>query len=293
MKPAHCLFVLVVIFSSCEKTINISPEQREPLLVVDGQIEEGEAPLVILSRSINYFNSTISPDLLAASVVRGAQLSLHNGNRTVLLKEYLIPVTPNYSLSYYSTDSTDPANQMVGEQERTYTLTITAEGKRYTSVTTIPRLTKKVDSLWWERIPRFDDTTRAWLMAKVTDPPGLGNYVRYFTKANRGNFKPGENSVHDDQVVDGTSYEVQVEQGKDRVNPEDHRRSFARGDTVTVKFSNIDKGTYDFWRTLEFAYGSVGNPFSSPIKVLGNVNNGALGAFCGYASQYTTLIIPK
>jgi hypothetical protein len=286
------LFMFVTLFVSCEKVINISPEQREPLLVVDGQIEESEAPLIILSKSINYFSS-ISPDILAASVVRGAQLTLNNGSRTVPLREYTISITPDYSLSYYSTDSNNTANQMVGEQEKTYTLTINTEGKTYTAITSIPKLVKKVDSLWWERIPRFDDTTRAWLMAKVTDPPGLGNYVRYFTKANRGNFKPGENSVHDDQVVDGTTYEVQVEQGKDRANPEGHRRSFARGDTVTVKFSNIDKGSYDFWRTLEFAYGSVGNPFASPIKVLGNVNNGGLGAFCGYSSQYITLIIPK
>jgi len=27
--------------------------------------------------------------------------------------------------------------------------------------------------------------------------------------------------------------------------------------------------------------------------VLGNINNGALGAFCGYAAQYKILIIPK
>jgi len=38
---------------------------------------------------------------------------------------------------------------------------------------------------------------------------------------------------------------------------------------------------------------SVGNPFSSPGKVIGNISNNALGAFCGYAAQYRTLIIPK
>jgi hypothetical protein len=46
-----------------------------------------------------------------------------------------------------------------------------------------------------------------------------------------------------------------------------------------VKHSNIDKATYDFWRTWEFSYQSVGNPFSTPGIVLGNISNGGAGIF--------------
>jgi hypothetical protein len=68
---------------------------------------------------------------------------------------------------------------------------------------------------------------------------------------------------------------------------------FRLGDTVTVKFTNIDKTTYDFWRTMEYSYSSIGNPFSSPTKVLGNIHGGALGYFGGYAVQYKSLVIAK
>ena len=51
------------------------------------------------------------------------------------------------------------------------------------------------------------------------------------------------------------------------------------GDTVTFKFCNIDKATYTFWSSWEFAYQSIGNPFAQPNKVVGNISNGALGAF--------------
>jgi hypothetical protein len=44
---------------------------------------------------------------------------------------------------------------------------------------------------------------------------------------------------------------------------------------------------------MEFSYASVGNPFSTPTKVMSNISNGALGYFGGYASQYRTLIIPQ
>ena len=68
---------------------------------------------------------------------------------------------------------------------------------------------------------------------------------------------------------------------------------FDKGDTVVFKLSNIDRSTFEFWRTMEFSYSSVGNPFSSPTKVLGNISNGALGYFGGYASQYRSIIIPR
>jgi hypothetical protein len=54
---------------------------------------------------------------------------------------------------------------------------------------------------------------KAVLMARVTDPPGYGNYIRYFTKTNRDDFYPGSNSVYDDQIIDGKTYDVQIDQG--------------------------------------------------------------------------------
>jgi hypothetical protein len=88
-------------------------------------------------------------------------------------------------------------------------------------------------------------------------------------------------------------YELQVAPGVDRNLSDREENFFNRGDTITFKLSNIDKATYDFWRTMEFSYASVGNPFSTPTKVMSNISNGALGYFGGYASQYRTLIIPQ
>jgi hypothetical protein len=129
-------------------------------------------------------------------------------------------------------------------------------------------------------------------MVKATDPPGYGDYIRYFTSRNSEPFYPGLNSVFDDQIIDGTTYSVEIERGVDRNLPrQDGYTFFNKTDTVTLKLCNIDKATYDFWRTMEFSYASVGNPFASPTKVLGNIDNGALGYFGGYAAQFKTVII--
>ncbi len=278
------------VFSSCEKNIDFKLDDAEDVLVVDAQIENGQAPIVVLNKSFDYFGQ-ISPQILLSSFVRNAIVTINNGTITHQLKEYTVPLGGGYSYAYYSIDSANLATAFVGQFNKQYTLNIQAEGKSYTSITTIPLLTKFPDSLWFKKAPLNPDTNKRVLMTKTTDPPGLGNYIRYFTKKNRGQFLPGENSVFDDNVIDGTTYEIQVDPGVDRNNRiSADSNFFRRGDTVTVKLCNIDKPTYTFWSTWEFAQQSIGNPFSQPNKVLGNISNGALGAFCGYAAWYKTII---
>ncbi|MEP6597575.1 MAG: DUF4249 family protein, partial [Ginsengibacter sp.] len=169
-----------------------------------------------------------------------------------------------------------------------------ANGKEYNASTTIPALAKKIDSLWWKPAPFTTDTTRVVVTVRATDPPGLGNYIRYYTKQNSGPFFPGIQSVFDDQLIDGTTYDLRLDPGIDRNEPVPFDENFFHhGDTVTLKLSNIDRATYQFWLTMEFAYQSIGNPFASPNKVLGNIDNGALGAFTGYSSSFKTIIIPQ
>lgn len=293
MKFILTLSLFLVLFSSCERTITFDLDENTPKLVVEATIENGQQPFVVLSRSFKYF-STIDPASISSSFVRNAQVFMSNGIQTHQLKEYEIPLG-GYTFYYYSNDLSNPGTSFNGELNTTYSLRIIADGTEYNAVTTIPRITKRIDSLWWKPAPRPEFGWEVVLMARVTDPPGFGDYVRYFTSRNGERFLPGYNSVFDDQVIDGTTYELQVDAGIDRslsYNDPDNSVFFAKGDTVTVKLCNIDKATYDFWRTMEFSYASIGNPFSSPTKVLGNVE-GALGYFGGYAAQFKTLIIPN
>ena len=291
MKQLILLTVLSILFLSCEKNIDFDLKYAEPVLVVDAQIENGQPPTVALSKSLSFF-SAISIDLLANSFVHNAEVTMSNGTLTHRLKEYNVPVGNGYSIYYYGIDSTNLATAFIGEFNKQYNLTIKVDGQVYTSKTTIPALTKIFDSLWIKPPPANVDTSKRVLMVRVIDPPGLGNYVRYYTKKNSERFLPGFNSVFNDEVVDGTTYQGQVDQGIDRnlPAPTGDEKFFTRGDTISFKLSNIDKASFNFWNTWEFNQQSIGNPFSQPGKVIGNISNGALGAFCGYASKVATII---
>lgn len=291
MKQVIFLFILSATFLSCEKDIDFDLKYAEPVLVVDAQIENGQAPTVALSRSLSFF-SAISVDILANSFIHNAEVTMSNGTVTHKFKEYTVPLGNGYSIYYYGIDSTNLATAFIGEFNKQYNLTITVDGQVYIAKTTIPALTKIFDSLWTKAPPLNVDTSKRILMVRAIDPPGLGNYIRYFTRKNSERFLPGFNSVFNDEVVDGTTYQGQVDPGVDRnlPAPTGDDKFFARGDTISFKLSNIDKASFTFWNTWEFNQQSIGNPFSQPGKVIGNISNGALGAFCGYASLVGTVI---
>ena len=286
-----------IIIASCERTINLPVKDKPAKLVVDASIENNGAPTVVLSTSLNYF-STITPEELEASFVHKAVITVSDGSKIVQLIESSYADSTGYTFYYYKVDYSNPSQVLTGKLNTTYTLKIQLpDSSVYTSTTTIPPLRKTCDSLWWKTAPDNPDTTRCVLYGLFTDPPGLGDYVRYFTSVNNSPFYPGYTSAFDDQVTDGTTYTFQIPQGYSKsdtakISSED-AGFFHRGDSIVFKFCDIDKATFDFWRTWEYAYQSNGNPFSSPTKVIGNISDDALGAFCGYAAQYKPINIPK
>jgi hypothetical protein len=293
MKKLSVLLLLVFLIA-CEKDIDIDLDQTTEKIVVDATIENGVAPRVILSRSLEYF-SKIDPAKLASSFVRNAKIVISDGTKSHQLAEDSLTTAQGTRIYYYTINPLEPQTAIFGQLNGSYTMNITVDGKEYSATTSIPDTTRRIDSIWWEPVPVFEpeDSNLAKIIIRATDRPGFGDYIRYFTRSNSEGFLPGLNSVFDDQVIDGTTYTFPVDKG---VNKNDERKEgeafFNRGDTVTIKVSNIDKVTYDFWRTFEFSYQSVGNPFSNPTKILSNIKGDALGYFGGYASQYRFILIP-
>jgi hypothetical protein len=291
------LIALFFVFAllGCEKTITIVPSDSVQKLVVDATIENDVQPFVTLSKSLQYFDKLSLPQL-QNSFENNAVITISNGTRTITLREYALPINGGTVYIYGPNFNADTSFK--GELGKTYTLNITtASGKTYNATTKIPQIRKRVDSLRITAPPAIiTNPNKVLLLGKFTEPAPLGDYIRYATRRNREPFYYENNSVVDDAFVDGSTYEVQIDKNNDILNPtnEEFKRFFNKGDTVTLKISNIDKPAYDFWRTLEFSISNIGNPFGSPITVQSNITgNPALGVFTGYATQYKTIIIPR
>lgn len=291
------LLAALAAFSSCEKEVSFNLGPSTEKVVVEGTIESGLPPVVRFSKSIGFF-SEINLNTLANTFLHGAVMTVSDGTTTVPLKEYSIQID-TITFYFYSVDSANPAAlQFRGVPGKTYALHIDYEGKTYESSTLIPAL-NPVDSMWAqpppsEEIPDGYPNSME-LFVRYKDPPEPGNKARYFTSRNGQPFLPPLYSVYDDEIINGTTVDVQLDAGFNRMDSLDFKTYgyFYKGDTVILKWCSIDDKVFDFWRTLEFSYGSTGNPFSSPVEVSSNVSNGALGVWQGYGVTYDTLYIPQ
>lgn len=290
------LFIAIHTFSSCEKEVKINLSSGDPSIVVEGAIETGVPPYVVLTTSIGYF-AKIDLNTLQNSFVHGAVVKVSDGVKTVTLKEYALDTGKfGNKFSFYSIDTADLSNLMTGKVETTYKLTIEYKGKTYEAYTKIPTPTL-LDSAITAPPPivREKDPDAKQVKIFFKDPDTLGNYVRYFTRRNNEMFYPGLNSVFSDEIINGTHFQGTISAGEDRNSASDRGFDslsfFHPGDRVILKWCAIDKAVYDFYSTFEYSIGTLGSPFSTPINVKSNVNNGALGIWAGYGSTYDTLVI--
>jgi len=180
------LFCLLIV--SCEKNINITLDASQSRLVVDATIENGRPPMVFLSKSLDYF-SKIDPAVLSSSFVRNAKVRITDGTTEVLLREDSIKISTGNKIYFYTTAG--PSLSFLGKLKSSYSMVIEAEGKVYSATTTIPETTRKIDSLWWEKVPLAKDSNRVNVMIRAKDKPGLGDYIRFFTKLGQQPFFPG------------------------------------------------------------------------------------------------------
>jgi len=281
MQKALYIFLILFALSSCEKDISVDIPDPESRIVVEGFIEQGLPPRIILTKNAPYFAS-LSPNELNKYAITDAKVTLSDGNSTYELNnEFLGGVKlPSYT------------NLLVtGKVGTIYKLTVEAEGTTVSAYTLIPKPIP-LDSVFFELDNGSDSL--GLLKCHLTDPDTLGNFYRFFTKrfSKDPQFYTTEfSSVFEDKIVNGSSFDFSLRRGMPPNSTEEGegRGRFRLGDTIVLKWCTIDKAHFQFWQTLERSNNSNGNPFAAPVSIKSNINGG-LGIWGGYGSSYDTII---
>lgn len=259
------LSIIIFLFSSCEKVIDIDLNTQDPQIVIEGNITDQPGPYTVtLTQTVNFVESNNFPGVSGALVT----ISDNSGNSETL--------TESFS-GVYST------SEMQGTIGRNYTIKVTTNGKEYTATSNMPAPVS-IDTLTvvTENTPKGNDKT---IYVNFTDPAGIANYYRFIKIIN--GITQITIFVEDDLLQDGnTINHPLLVRGQDET-------SIKTGDTVTVILQSIDKKVYDYFRTLlQLSGGGVINQSSSPANPLTNFINGALGYFNANAITSKTIIIP-
>ncbi|MEX1188242.1 MAG: DUF4249 domain-containing protein [Bacteroidia bacterium] len=280
------LVILLVV--ACEREIEIDLPNNQNLIVVEGSIEAGQAPVILITRNRGFFESfpTDLQSFVEEFVIQDAEVIISDGIQTETLELTLDFV--NYPFFYYT------GNLITGQAGRTYSLEIRAEGQLLTSSTTIPG-TVSIDSSWFELNP-FDvnEDSLGVSFVSIMDPDTFGNAYRMFAKRNsETTFFPVPGSSFNDDFVNGqrvTFFSGRSEQPFATTIGFDPDEFFYKlEDTIFLKFATIGRKEYDFYSTLDAAINSNGNPFASPTLVQSNISGG-LGVWVGMSVTFDTTI---
>lgn len=306
------LSVVVALISGCTKEVQIDIPGFQEQLVIDGSIEPGMPPIVIISRSKDIYSPTNIEAFLSGFVTDAAVYVSDGTNEyqlTLFCSDDLPPgteelvagflgVTPEQlaQLNICAYTSMNPA--IWGQAGKTYHLRVEHEGKSYTGTTQILQ-PHALDALWWQE--ENDNPGYGFSYARLSDPAGV--YDAYKWEVKRINmvdgkpidsyYKPTFSSVVEDEFFDGKTFEFYYENPwtiGDQSLESKHRGRYKLGDTVVVKFSKIDEGVYDFLYTKLAQALSSGNPFASSMNVKTNLEGGCLGVWAGYSPVYDTLV---
>jgi hypothetical protein len=283
-------------FIACEKEVKFDlPADVSDKLVVEGSIETGLPPFVTLTKTFGFF-SNLDFNSLKDAFISGAKITVSDGSRTIVLREYSVD-TAGSTFKFYTVDSARLEDlSFVGQVGKTYELKIEVNGKTYEAASTIQQ-PAVFDSIWsapWDN-PTEEQLDFRKVVVKYTDPAAPGDRFRVVIKQNDRPFLPERFSTSNDDIINGTTTELEFNNVVSPMDTTTDQRNFAFyvGDTVTIKFMAIDKGTYTFWSTLDFSVGTTGNPFASPIAVISNISNGALGVWGAYSPTYMSIRIKE
>ncbi len=296
-KLRNFIFLLIVIFSiaSCEKDITVDLPRPEKAVVIEGAIESGAYPWVIITRNTPYFEP-VDAQTVVNLLVLNAYVIVTDGHDTDKLT---LQVDTNLVPPFIYKGS-----HIKGEVGKTYFLKAIVDGKEYTSYTTIPNPVTLDSVKFKPRNPQENDTL-GYLWIYFRDPDSIGNNYRIFSKTlgKDSVFVHPFSSVADDMLINGRNVEYLVYRGRnpnimtdpnaapDPTKPP--RWAFVTGETAVIKFCSIDKTHFNFWKSVEQQMSSDGNPFASPTSVVTNIEGGALGIWGGYGVFLDTIKINK
>lgn len=299
--------LIAILLTACEKNFDIDVKANQPLLVVEGYINNEMPKLnyVVLSRSMDYY----SPDLQSAAVAGATvtitegtlaadksynwdpatKVQLYEGNSNVNSRQ--APASNSQKGIYFDPRlATDSAHALKGITGKHYLLEIETDGQHYSAIASILQPVR-IDSLTggFSFVDTDDENkVKSRITIHYQDPDTLGNSQLFYWQnwGNRGNIGWGGmgSAWRNSGVDDLTNGEYM------RVT---QNLSFEIGDTVTYHMASVTREVLDFWKNFKEARNNDG-PFSTPVTLLNKINGeNVTGCFSGMSLSSKTVVVYK
>ena len=314
------LLLISIFLLSCQEEITLDLPKTDDKLVIEGSIENGFPPYIIITKNEGYFDQIDSETFnnLFVNDVDSVKIWYFSDGEKVSKKlEQIVgfdSLPPIYTdLSYFG----NTGNYEFSKEGRTYFLEISWNNQIISSSTTIPEVTP-LDCLWVEKSENEDKEFKFDIRALYSDPADQNNNILVKSKRiqhyeqndslecqveNKADFALKIIDAGADVLINGQTFETYFPRPSDRGFPtgkyNGYHKKKCQGDSieflkdvVLIKYCQIDEPSLKFWRGLIRQVGTNGNPFAEPLNLVSNITNG-LGIFSGYGSAYYMVPIVK
>ena len=302
---------ILILFSismySCEEEISPEDTNSNPKFVVESYIELGNEALptyALITKTLGFYSKFSQADLLQSFISGASVKILHNSDTVKLQEVCFASLTPDLKESVakvlgIDVDSikldicvyVDILNSIKPQIGNTYEINVQVDQTVLSGKTSMPNLVP-IDSFWFEPTPGKALDSFLQLFCTISDLPNEKNFYRYFVATGDGTFKANFQSVTDDAFFDGKEFKFTLQNAQSQ--DDDFNESygyFKKGDTITLKWCNLDEAHFNFWNTLEVSRTRQG-PFANYVRIESNIKNG-LGIFGAYHCKNYKLAIPK
>lgn len=256
MKNSIILLPAVLLLAGCEKTVDLKYKDNQSKIVIEGNITNEPGPCFVKITKSVPLPATGSYPVVDNAVVT---ISDDAGNNETLIAQ---------GNGVYRTVALN------GTEGRTYTLTVNAEGQKYTAQSTMPSRVA-FDSIKIEKVVIMGETEYN-LIPVYTDPVGKGNHYRFVLSVN--NRLINRHLIQNDEVRNGVVNTLRLE-----IN--DNDLTLKAGDGVTINMQCVDKMAALYYTTLMLMADSGPGGSTTPNNPPGNISNGALGLFSAHTVE--------
>lgn len=253
--------MLSLLFTSCEKVVNIDLNEAAPQHVIEAELFEGTHPFRVMVAFTTDFYGKQPQKLIDDAIVT---LSDSLG------ADVVIPSVGDgkYELPAYTAVS-----------GRTYHLKVVVSGEEFTASSTMPRAIPidSISMIWNEasgfRKEGYDVAT--WFK----DPAGEDNYYRIIRTENDTLRNEGDDLyLLDDVYNDGKSVKANFFERYDR------------GEKIEVQLITMPAPEFDFFTSLREILNNQNGP--APANPNTNLKGGALGYFGTFGKSESSIVLP-
>lgn len=273
-----CFLLLVAFFAACDGDITPPASQQ---IVVEGWIEDGGHPVVMLTFTIPISEQYTPVDSIDQYLIRWGRVSVSDGDNTVVLSgKYDKGYFPPYV--YTST-------AIMGQAGKTYTVRVDYRDFHASAETTIPE-SVPIDRVYSTPVGNSD--TLRTVHAVFRHAGGKQQYFKLFTRneMDEQQYLSSSLGILDASTL-GNPADVPVYRGMKVTNQEHYDSHYAVGDTVIVKLCTLDEQSYRYWKDWGDAEEFSANPLFNVMNNPRSNIRGGVGYWCGYGSSRKVIIV--